>query len=41
VRQHDEAVTLLTLYGREEQQVGEREVGERLPRRDESLRVTE
>ena len=39
--EHDEAVTLLARDRREQQEVGEREVGERPPRRDEAFHVHE
>jgi hypothetical protein len=39
--QHDETMTLLALDGGEEQQVGEAQVGQHLPRRHEPSRVRE
>ena len=41
VREDDEAVALLALDRGEEQQVGEAQVGQRLPGRDQPLRVTQ
>ena len=41
LREHDEAVTVLVGDRREQQQVGEREVGEQPPREGEALQVRE